>query len=250
MKPPVYVRGRNFLKRVRKMADVVRDFKAIQRDSAGRFAVRWSDRWMHLRDATSTTGFDRHYVFHTAWAARVLSKTKPAAHVDVASSLYFVTSVSAFVPVTFIDYRPAHLGLSGVESREGSLMRLPYDDRSVESLSCMHVIEHVGLGRYGDPIDAEGDLKSARELVRILAPGGWLMMVMPVGGEARIQFNAHRIYTYDQVVAMFDDLELQEFALIPDDGSPDGLIVDADPELVKAQRYGCGCFLFRKALAS
>ena len=80
----------------------------------------------------------------------------------------------------------------------------------------------------------------------VLAPGGHLLFVVPVGGVARIQFNAHRIYTHAQVLAMGRALELKEFALIPDDGAMQGLVRHAAPALANAQRYGCGCFLFSK----
>jgi hypothetical protein len=36
----------------------------------------------------------------------------------------------------------------------------------------MHVVEHIGLGRYGEPMDEQGDLKAIEELKRVLAPGG------------------------------------------------------------------------------
>ncbi len=228
------------------LVTAVRQYRKLRGHPAPRFAMDWKDRWLHLRDATATTGFDRHYVFHTAWASRVIAETRPGQHVDVASSLYFVSSVSSFVPTRFIDFRPADLGLSGLVSEAGTLMQLPFVNDSVESLSCMHVVEHVGLGRYGDPLDYDGDIKAARELLRVVAPGGSLLFVVPVGGQARIQFNAHRIYTYEQVLELFPGLDLKEFALIPDDGSEEGLIRHANPQLVDKQRYGCGCFHFAK----
>ena len=224
----------------------LKQFKQIQGHPSARFKVAWSDRWLHLRDATATTGFDRHYVFHTAWASRVIADTRPSQHVDVASSLYFVSSISAFVPTRFIDFRPADLGLCGLSSESGTLLELPFASNSVESLSCMHVVEHVGLGRYGDPLDYDGDIKASRELARVVAPGGNLLFVVPIGGQARIQFNAHRIYTYHQVVALFPELRLVEFALIPDDGAIQGLIRHADPQQAFQQHYACGCFHFSK----
>lgn len=136
----------------------VRQYQQLKSQATPRFVLAWKDRWLHLRDATATTGFDRHYVFHTAWASRVVAETRPNQHVDIASSLYFVSSVSAFVPTRFIDFRPAELGLSGLISEAGTLMQLPFHNNSVESLSCMHVVEHVGLGRYGDPLDYDGDI--------------------------------------------------------------------------------------------
>jgi hypothetical protein len=211
-----------------------------------RFALRIRDRYICLGDATPLTGFDRHYIFHTAWAARVLAKIRPSIHVDISSSLNFISNVSAFVPIKFFDYRPANLGLTGLSSEFADLCRLTFSDNSIESLSCMHVVEHVGLGRYGDPVDYDGDLKAVSELQRVLAYDGYLLFVVPVGGESLIQFNAHRIYTPSQVIAMFSELSLVEFSLIPELEEDGGLVISPNVDLVKKQKYACGCFLFTK----
>ena len=47
--------------------------------------------------------------------------------------------------------------------------RLPFDDGSFDSVLCSHVLEHVG--------DEQGAL---RELRRVLAPGGWAAIMVPV----------------------------------------------------------------------
>jgi hypothetical protein len=109
----------------------------------------------------------------------------------------------------------------------------------------MHVVEHVGLGRYGDPLDPGGDLKAMAELNRVLAPGGDLLFVVPVG-KPRLQFNAHRIYAFGQVTGAFADLDLVEFALVPDRKNGPALIPSATKQQADAQRYGCGCFWFRR----
>jgi SAM-dependent methyltransferase len=188
--------------------------------------------------------FDRHYVYHTAWAARVLAQTRPIRHVDIGSSLYFCSIVSAFIPIRFLDCRPAALKLSGLDPERGDLMSLPLETGSVSSLSCMHVIEHIGLGRYGDALDPNGDSKAIAELRRVLATGGTLLVVVPVG-RPRIQFNAHRIYAYQQLIDYFAGLDLIDFSLVPD-GLDEGLIHGATGQQADAQRYGCGCFWFRK----
>lgn len=214
----------------------------------GRFQVRGRDVKAHLLDAGRITPFDRHYIYHIAWALRVLkAHSDVTEHVDISSSLYFVASASVFMPTRFYDYRPADLQLSGLACGQADLLHLPFDSGSLTSLSCMHVIEHIGLGRYGDPFDPTGDAKAINELKRVLAPGGQLLVVVPIGGEARIEFDAHRIYTYELFLSHFSELELIEFALIPEDARDGGLIRHADPVLTRAQRYGCGCFHFRKA---
>lgn len=163
-------------------------------------------------------------------------------HIDISSTLNFCAIASAFVPVEFYDYRPAKLALDNLICRQGDLTQLPFEDGSVESLSCMHVVEHVGLGRYGDVLDPDGDLKAIAELKRVLASGGSLLFVTPVG-KPKIRYNAHRIYSYDQVVSYFAGLQIQQFALVDD---KDRFLVDANPAYANQQEYGCGCWWFKK----
>lgn len=216
-------------------------FSRMSSGVRGDLSLSWRDQYPCLSDRTETTPFDPHYTFHTAWAARVIAELRPERHVDIASSLMFVVTVSAFVPVDFYDYRPANLSLSGLTSRSADLTKLPFPDRSVKTLSCMHVVEHVGLGRYGDPLDPVGDVTAMQELQRVVAPGGSLLFVVPVG-KPRVCYNAHRIYGYEQIVKTFSELRVRQFALISDSAQRTGIIVDAPPSLVAEQKYGCGCF--------
>ena len=217
-------------------------FDAVQGSLAdNRFACNWEDRWPCFDDATSATGFDAHYVYHTAWAARVLEQSRPERHVDVGSCLRFTTLVSAFISIEFYDYRPVKVSLTGLTSGHADATALPFADASVSSLSCMHVVEHIGLERYGDPFDPQGDLKAMQELMRVLSPGGQLLFVVPIGNEARIQYNAHRIYTYAQVLDCFAALSLDSFAFITDSGE---FIPNAEEADTLTQKYGCGCFRF------
>jgi SAM-dependent methyltransferase len=212
-----------------------------------RTVPQWSERYVVLGENTSATGFDRHYVYHSAWAARILARNRPGRHVDFSSSVYFVAIVCAFVPVDHYDHRPPDLRLDNANVGFADLTALPFADNSFPSVSCMHVVEHVGLGRYGDALDPDGDGKAMRELSRVVAPNGRLLFVVPVG-RPRICFNAHRIYSYEQIIAAFSGLELVEFRLVPD-RPQDGGLIEATPQVVAAQEYGCGCFCFRKPAA-
>ncbi|MDW8206033.1 MAG: DUF268 domain-containing protein [Cytophagales bacterium] len=99
------------------------------------------------------------------------------------------------------------------------------------------------MGRYGDPLDYDGDLKAMNELQRVLAKNGNLLFVVPVG-IPKIYFNAHRVYSLEQVITSFPALTLKEFTLISE--YKDGLIVNATSEDVQEEKYGCGCFWFTK----
>ena len=212
--------------------------------SAPRLPMRTVDINPQLSDRVSVTPIDRHYTYHPAWAARVLAKTQPNKHVDISSTVNFCTIVSAFVPVEFYDFRPAPIVLSGLYAGAANLTQLHFPSDSIASLSCMHVIEHIGLGRYGDPLDPDGDLKAISELVRVVAPGGDLLVATPVG-QPRVAFNAHRVYDYETFARYFLPLELVEFTLIEEHGVG-GLVVAPSLERVRAEYYACGCFWFRK----
>lgn len=217
-----------------------------RRDKLPRFKISPINFYPQIKDKTIATNFDRHYIYHTGWAARKVQEINPSTHTDIGSSLYFSSILSAFVPVDFFDYRPADLRLSNLSSKHADLTSLHFEDNSVHSLSCMHTIEHIGLGRYGDPIDPQGDLEAIHELKRVLAQGGSLLFVVPIGGMAKIEFNAHRIYTYDQILSYFENFELKEFSLIPEHSTNGGIIINATKEQADKERYGCGCFWFTK----
>ena len=195
-----------------------------------------------LGDKTVKTSFDSHYVYHTAWAARVLEGEGIKKHVDIGSHHYFATLVSAFIPTHYYDYRPMEIHLSGLSSGKADLTNLDFDDNSLSSLSCMHGVEHIGLGRYGDPIDPNGDLKAMSELARVVDLGGHLLFVVPVG-RPRVCFNAHRIYDPAEIINCFQDLALIEFSVVTDSGIYSR---NVNPNDYIDQRYACGMYHFKK----
>lgn len=231
-----------FPKRVGRFVEFMREMKQFKTLADDRFKIDWNEMYPCLTDKMQSTPFDQHYTYHPAWAARILAKTKPEFHVDFSSILYFGTMLSAFIPVKFYDYRPANINLTGWQGNFADLCHLEIADNSYTSVSCMHTVEHIGLGRYGDKLDPNGDLKAVSELQRITRSNGDILFVTPVG-KPRIEFNGHRIYSFEMVIDMFDTCNLQEFSLIPDIG---GLLENADPSLVAQQNYGCGCFWFKK----
>lgn len=240
---------KTFLKKRRDRQEFKSAFDSFSRIASGngRFCVNWEDRKQCSHDNTPSTGFDAHCIYHPAWAARVLAKTQPNLHVDISSAIEFCSVVSAFIPTKFYDFRPPKIHLDNLSSEHTDLLSLQFDDNSIDSLSCMHVVEHIGLGRYGDTLDPDGDLKAIGELTRVLALDGNLLFVTPIG-RPKIMFNAHRIYSYRQIMEYFKNLELVEFSLVPDSAENTGLISGATEAQADAQQYGCGCFWFRKSL--
>lgn len=203
---------------------------------------RLLDSYPCLTDWTPYTPFDPHYFFQAAWLARKLEALHPRLHVDIASSVLMVGTISAHVDTVFVDYRPVKVNLAGMLPVAGNVTRLPFASESLTSVSCLHVIEHIGLGRYGDPIDPEGSMKAALELTRILEPGGMLYVSMPVG-VSRVYFNAHRVFAPSAVTKMFYPLTLIEFSYVDDAGS---LHEHQAIDNASDNKYACGMYVFRK----
>jgi hypothetical protein len=206
--------------------------------------IKFIDIHPCLADWTSHTPFDAHYFYQGAWLARKIAKTKPGHHIDIASSVLTVSVISAFVDTTFIDYRPLKSKLLGLNSIAGDILHLSFDNESVKSLSCLHVIEHIGLGRYGDPLDPMGSIKAAKELERVVANEGDFYLSVPVGRE-RICFNAHRVFSPETIISMFPQLQLVDFSYVDDIGAfHENVLLNVASGL----DYGCGLFHFKKKL--
>jgi hypothetical protein len=205
--------------------------------------LRFEDSYPCLFDRVPTTPYDPHYFHQAVWAAERIVAHKPTKHVDVGSEVTFVGMLSVSVPVVFVDIRPFPVTLPRLHSLAGDLSKaLPFDAGSVDSLSCLHVAEHVGLGRYGDALAPDGTRRACIELQRVLAPRGLLYFSLPVG-RSRVCFNAHRVHAPRQIIEYFSELELQEFSVVGDDYR---LVNDADLDAAAALEYGCGLFVLRR----
>lgn len=192
-----------------------------------------------LFDATDEHGLDTHYFFQAAWAARLIAAARPELHYDIASDSRFVATVSGFVDTVWIDVRTLSVKLEGLVPIVGDVLDLPLPAHSVHSVSCLSVLEHIGLGRYGDELDPAGMVKAAEQLKRILAPGGNLYLSVPVG-RPRVEFNAHRLSDPEDIVSMFRPLQLAAFALARDEE----LLEAAPPQMAEEIGYANGLFHF------
>jgi SAM-dependent methyltransferase len=234
------------MRRYRALPHFIRNWREYQKANRNpKLGIRLRDVWYRAHDRYDTAGTAHgHYFFQDLWAAKKLYDGRVTRHVDVGSRMdSFIAHVLPFCRVTYVDIRPLAFEWEGFEFRRGSIVDLPFEDESVPSLSSLHVIEHIGLGRYGDVVDPEGYLKAAAELSRVLAPKGQLLIGVPVGRE-RICFDAHRVFDPQTIVEAFSSLHLKEFSLIDDAGLR--IVVGASFERASRCEYGCGLFAFEK----
>ncbi len=195
-----------------------------------------------LQEWTPTTPFDTHYFYQDSWAFRRIYQSKTRSHVDVGSTITFVSFLAAVTKVTFMDIRPLEATLKNLTCIKGDILSMPFPDNSINSLSCLHVAEHIGLGRYGDPLDPDGTKKACKELARVLAPGGTLYFSLPIG-KPRLCYNAHRVHSPNQILKYFHGLKLVELSGVDDLGNFKEHI---DKKILDHADYGCGLFIFTK----
>lgn len=189
-----------------------------------------------LYDNTSNTEIEPTYFYQDSWAFEQIVKNLPVSHIDIGSQHTFVALLSKVVPLTMIDIRPLSLSLSTIHFIKGDILNIPFADNSIDSLSSLCVVEHIGLGRYGDPIDPEGSVKAFKELARVVKKGGNLYLSVPVEKNNKVYFNAHRSFNIEYVLGFFKEFELIDSKYI------------YGKEFVEARRdgFGTGCFHLKK----
>ena len=195
-----------------------------------------------LFDDRAKTPFDPHYFYQDVWAFKRIFKLRSDSHVDVGSKVSFIGFLTVIKEVLFIDIRPLITNLDNLKSIKGNILSIPFEDNSISSISCLHVAEHIGLGRYGDKLDPLGTKKAAKELVRVLAKDGNLFFSVPIG-KPLLCFNGHRIHSTDQILEYFSDLELIELSGVDDSGN---YFQNIDKNKLNSCNYGCGFFWFTK----
>ena len=185
------------------------------------------------------------YFFQDLWAAKLIYKKRPDHHLDIGSRIDgFISHLLTFLPVVkYVDLRELKSNIEGLQFIQGNICNLTnIKGDSISSLSSLCVIEHIGLGRYGDSIDPNGYLKACDELKRILARGGDLYVSVPIGKQ-RVCFDAHRVLNPEMVLELFGGLRLVKFSCINDEGE---FIELANLGEYKNSRFSCGLYHFTK----
>lgn len=195
--------------------------------------------------ALEAGGASGHYFHQDLLVAREIFKRNPRRHIDVGSSVYgFVSHVASFREIEVLDVRPlSQVPHPSIRFSQADLMQLPQGYESIcDSVSCLHALEHFGLGRYGDPIDPQGHLKGFRNLVRMLEPGGAFYLGIPVG-KPKVCFNAHRVFAPDDPLRWAPNaLKLDAFHYVDDMGN---LHLSASLDRAFQLTYGCGIYIFQ-----
>lgn len=233
-----------FIRAIMSLPRFVADLVEFRRRYRGRLVV-----WPCLHDRLEEAGVVRNeYFWQDLWVAQKIHDLDPENHVDVGSRLDgFIAHLASFREVQVVDVRPMSLEIPRVRFRQLDAMSdLPQDfEEYADSVSCLHTLEHVGLGRYGDQLDPLGYEKAFRNLARIVRKGGRLYLSVPCGQE-RVEFNAHRVFAPGLILSLGErhGLCAESIALVRADG-----VEEVDPgvlEQVAQQPYVLVIFVFVK----
>ena len=206
-------RGRNafldWLRHEKQLRVFHREFLEYRKHNTNtHFLLSEEDLYPCLNDRTEKTPVEPTYFYQDSWAFERIVQRKPAWHVDVGSRAVFVAFLSKVVPTTMVDIRPLSLDTESIQFVQGSILDLPFGSSSVESVSSLCVVEHIGLGRYGDPLDPYGSEKGMEELKRIVRPGGDLYLSVHLHDQNRVYFHAHRAFQEEYVLGLFEPFRI------------------------------------------
>lgn len=202
-----------------------------------------------ISDESGTASGD--YFYQDLWAAQRIFAENPVRHLDIGSRIDgFVAHVASFRQIEVLDIRPLTSKAKNICFRQLDISS-PLRNNEIESccsLSSLNVLEHIGLGRYGDPLDPEGHLRAWDNIHSIIAPGGTFYFSVPIG-PLRVEFNAHRVFSIDYLLKMIEGkYQVIEFSYVDDSGD---FIENADVNSQEANSnfgctFGCGLFILRR----
>jgi hypothetical protein len=175
-----------------------------------------------LNDFSAQAGSaDGHYFWQDLICARWINEQAPVSHLDVGSRVDgFLAHLLSFRSITLVDVRPLEIEIPGLSVVIGDAQSNLSDNIGIfDSVSSLHCIEHFGLGRYRDPLDAEGHFKGIKNIAECVGVKGSLFISFPIGRET-VEFNEQRIIDPEWPILQLKDFKLKEFVLIPWRGEP------------------------------
>ena len=126
--------------------------------------------------------------------------------------------------VDVLDIRNLNINKKNINFIKGDLMDPKFAlNKKYKSISCLHTIEHFGLGRYGDKINPNGHIIGFQNIYKLLDNDASLYLSFPVSNISRIEFNAHRVFNINDIFEWIKQLSIKDLKLISFDLIDDNL---------------------------
>ena len=219
--------------------------------SADREAFGTVTRLPIVRERSNNAGAaSGHYYHQDLLVAQMICAASPNRHVDVGSRVDgFVAHVASFRPIEVMDIRPMQTTSKNITFIQGDLLvKGPEWHECTDSISCLHTLEHLGLGRYGDTLDPDAWREGLATLTAMLQPGGTMYLSVPIGPQ-RVEFNAHRVFSVAFMSGVLEqNFEILSFHYVDDSGALHSPASWTGPEADQAHgcTYGCGIWVLRR----
>jgi hypothetical protein len=206
-----------------------------------------------LHDRYSSNGdYEHEYFWQDLFMAQKIFFDKPKTHLDIGSRIDgFIANIASFREVQVLDIREQTTKIPNVIFKQADLMdssSLKNHTGQYESISCLHTIEHFGLGRYGDPIMVDGFDVGFENICSMLSDDGTLYLSTPISNRSYVEFNSDRVTDYKKVLEIAEKLGLiiVEFRTITKDGVSESYSNDFETLMSSAGDYILGLFIFKK----
>jgi SAM-dependent methyltransferase len=248
----VFIKGTSLGTYLQGMPRFLKEYRQIRRQAEGSDQeFPFAKPYPCLMERDQDSGLlAEHYFHQDLYVARKVFANNPVRHVDIGSRVDgFVGHVASFREIEVLDVREQPPAIPGIRFTRADLTApdFPLTDYC-DSLSCLHALEHFGLGRYGDPVDYHGHLVGWENMARMLKKGGKFYFSVPIGPQ-RIEFNAHRVFSLAYLLGLMENrYTVESFAYINDTQEfITGATIDAAAIGDNCGcRYGCGIFELTK----
>jgi hypothetical protein len=248
----ITIKGTRLFRYLKLMPIFLKEYQEIKRQAKllspdfpfGNFHPCFEDR---SQESGTASG---HYFHQDLLVAGKIFNNNPLRHVDIGSRMDgFVAHVASFREIEFFDIRKLNTQIDNIRFIQADIMdnNLNLKDYC-DSISCLHALEHFGLGRYGDRIDYQGHILGWDNLYKILKKGGKLYFSVPIGSQ-RIEFNAHRVFSIEYLLTMIKGrYQIDSFSYVNDAGDlfKNAIINKDSINNNFCCHYGCGIFELTK----
>lgn len=206
-----------------------------------------------LHDRYASNGdYEHEYFWQDLHVAQYVYNKNPEVHLDIGSRIDgFISNLATCMKVTVLDIREQTVKIPNVFFEQADLM----DSSSISSyvnkfasISCLHTIEHFGLGRYGDPIMVDGFDTGFTNISSMLCNGGILYLSTPVSNRSYVEFNSNRVTDYKKIIKAASELNLtlEDFRTITHKGVSNSHTEDPETLMKKVDDYTLGFFIFKR----
>jgi hypothetical protein len=206
-------------------------------------------------DCADGKGLTSEYFWQDLIVARLIKNSAPIKHVDIGSRIDgFVAHVASFREIEIFDIRPIYNAIPNVLVKKIDVMDkismsklCEHETAYCDSLSCLHAIEHFGLGRYGDKIHHNGYQQGLENMIKLLKPCGTFYLSTPIGNQ-RVEFNANWIFDPRTIikVAVENKLKLKSLSILKQNEFYEVDLNERNFLKLAQQNYNLGLFIFIK----